>query len=175
MRASLFFDGVEQPPAAFEDAALRAATGFEHLGVREGDVVCLMLRNCPAFLEALFGARRLGAYTCPVNWHFKADETGWILRDSGARVLVIESGLLAQVREGIPPGVAVVEADAQQWRAWLAAQAPHAGPERMARYSMPYTSGTTGRPMASGASRPPPPTPSVRRASWRRTSGWSTA
>ena len=104
MQASLYFDGREVPPSAFEDAVLRAAGGFERLGVREGDVVGLMLRNCPAFLEAMFGARRLGAYTCPINWHFKADEAGWILRDSGARVLVVQSDLLPQVRDGIPPG-----------------------------------------------------------------------
>ena len=146
MRVSLYFDGAEVPPAEFEDAVLRAASGFERLGVGEGDVVCLMLRNHPAFIEALFGARRLGAYTCPVNWHFKADEAGWILRDSGARVLVIHADLLAQVKDGIPPGVAVVQADEGTWRAWLASQPRHAGPERMARYSMPYTSGTTGRP-----------------------------
>lgn len=146
MRANLFFDGNEVPPAAFEDAVLRAAGGFERLGVGEGDVVCLMLRNHPAFLEALFGARRLGAYTCPVNWHFKADEAGWILRDSAARVLVIHADLLAQVKDGVPPGVAVVQADTGTWRAWLASQPRHAGPERTARYSMPYTSGTTGRP-----------------------------
>jgi long-chain acyl-CoA synthetase len=146
MRASLCFDGVAIAPDAFEDAVLRAASGLERLGVGEGDVVCLMLRNDPAYLEAIFGARRLGAYTCPVNWHFKADEAGWILRDSGAKVLVIQSDLLGQVEAGLPPGIAVVKADAPAWRAWLAAQPRHAGPERSARYSMPYTSGTTGRP-----------------------------
>ena len=150
MQARLYFDGSEIPPSAFEDAVLRAASGFERLGVGEGDVVCLMLRNHPAYLEAIFGARRLGAYTCPVNWHFKADEAGWILRDSGAKVLVVQSDLLLQIEGGIPPGVAVVEVDnaaaTPKWRAWLAAMPRHAGPERVARYSMPYTSGTTGRP-----------------------------
>jgi long-chain acyl-CoA synthetase len=146
MQARLFFDGRERPWPEFDDAVLRAAGGLERLGVGEGDVVCLLSRNDPAFLEALFGARRLGAYSCPVNWHFKADEAGWILRDSGAKVLVAQSDLLEQVRAGIPPGVAVVPADAPSWRAWLAAQPRHAGPERTARYSMPYTSGTTGRP-----------------------------
>ena len=150
MQARLYFDGSEIPPSAFEDAVLRAASGFERLGVGEGDVVCLMLRNDPAYLEAIFGARRLGAYTCPVNWHFKADEAGWILRDSGAKVLVVQSDLLRQIEGGTPPGVAVVEVDnaaaTPKWRAWLAAMPRHAGPERVARYSMPYTSGTTGRP-----------------------------
>ena len=146
MRANLFFDGVAVPPAEFEDAVLRAAGGLERLGVGDGDVVCLMLRNHPAFLEALFGARRLGAYTCPVNWHFKAEEAGWILRDSGAKVLVVQPDLAPQIAGAVPPGVAVVEAGDESWRAWLASHPPHAGPERPARYSMPYTSGTTGRP-----------------------------
>ncbi|HUN67199.1 MAG TPA: AMP-binding protein [Burkholderiales bacterium] len=146
MQARLHFDGSEIDPAAFEDAVLRAAGGLERLGVGEDDVVCLMLRNDPAFLEGAFGARRLGAYTCPINWHFKADEAGWILRDSGAKVIIVQSDLLKQIAAGIPPGVAVVEADAPKWRAWLASQPRHAGPERTARYSMPYTSGTTGRP-----------------------------
>ncbi len=146
MMASLFFDGSRIAPEAFEDAVLRAASGLERLGVGEDDVVCLMLRNDPAYLEGIFGARRLGAYTCPVNWHFKADEANWILRDSGARVLLAQSDLLAQIEGGIPPEVAVVPADGPRWREWLAAQPRHAGPGKPARYSMPYTSGTTGRP-----------------------------
>ena len=154
MNGRLHFDGREIPQALFDDAVLRAAGGLERLGVREDDVVCLMLRNVPAYLEAILAARRLGAYTCPVNWHFKADEAGWILRDSGARVLIAQSDLLAQIRSGVPEGVAVVEVDAEtdrtgdapKWHAWLAAQAPFAGPERTPRPSMPYTSGTTGRP-----------------------------
>ncbi|MGQ0510643.1 MAG: AMP-binding protein [Betaproteobacteria bacterium] len=146
MQASLYFDGELVPPASFEDAVLRTAGGLERLGVREGDVVCLMLRNDPAYLEGIFGARRLGAYTCPVNWHFKAEEADWILRDSGAKVLLVQSDLLAQIEGGVPPGVAVVRADAPNRRAWLAAQPRHGGSERQPRYSMPYTSGTTGRP-----------------------------
>jgi long-chain acyl-CoA synthetase len=146
VQAGLFFDGSAVPRAAFEDAVLRAAGGFERLGAGEGDVVCVMLRNHPAFLEAVFGARRLGAYSCPINWHARADEAGWILRDSGARVLVASADLLRQIEGGVPPGCAVVEADPASWRAWLAAQPPYAGPARTARYSMPYTSGTTGRP-----------------------------
>ncbi len=146
MRASLFFDGLAIDPPAFEDAVLRAATGLQTLGVRDGDVVCLMLRNDVSFLEATFGARRLGAHTCPVNWHFKADEAGWILRDSGAKALVAQSDLLARIEAAMPKGLAVVPADPVQWQAWLATHERHAGPEQAARSSMPYTSGTTGKP-----------------------------
>jgi long-chain acyl-CoA synthetase len=155
MQARLHFEGRAVPPGEFDDAVLRAAGGFRRLGLAEGDVACILLRNHPAFLEAQFGARRLGAYTCPVNWHFKADEAGWILRDSGAKLLVVDPELLSGIRDAVPAGVAIVEADAPNWRAWLAAQAPDDGPEKQARYSMPYTSGTTGRP--KGVRRVPPP------------------
>ncbi len=72
------------------------------LGVGAGDVVCIMLHNQPAFLEAMFAARLLGAYYCPINWHYKADEAGWILRDSGAKVLVTDPELRSQIGAGMP-------------------------------------------------------------------------
>jgi long-chain acyl-CoA synthetase len=118
------------------------------MGVGEGDVVCILLRNEPAYLEAMFGARLLGAYACPINWHYRAEEAGWILRDSGAKVLVTSPGLRQQIGS---PEVATVD----NWEKWLPEQAPWSGTPRAARMSMPYTSGTTGR--AKGVRRLPPP------------------
>ena len=177
MQPRLFFDGAEIAWQALERNALRAASGFERLGVGEGDVVCAMLRNEPAFLELILGARRLGAYSCPINWHYKADEAGWILADSGAKVLVVHADLLPQIEAGIPRGVAVIVAEpapatraalrianararlppgAREWHAWLEEHAPYSGPERRPRLSMPYTSGTTGRPKGVRRMAPPP-------------------
>jgi len=69
MAATLVFADRKIVWTAFDDAVQRAASGLERLGVEEGDVVCFMLRNEPAFLEVVFAARRLGAYPCPINWH----------------------------------------------------------------------------------------------------------
>jgi acyl-CoA synthetase (AMP-forming)/AMP-acid ligase II len=110
MPATLVFADREIGWTAFDGAAQRAAGGFERLGVADGDVVCIMLRNEPAFLEAVFAARRLGAYPCPINWHYKADEAGWILADSGAKVLVVAADLLPTIERAIPPGVVVIVA-----------------------------------------------------------------
>src|SRR5260221_11046040 len=80
MTATLLF-GAEQIAAAdLERRAAQAASGFERLGIGEGDVVALMLRNSPAYLEAMLACRMLDAYYCPINWHFNADEAGCILR-----------------------------------------------------------------------------------------------
>jgi len=142
MTARLVFGSAEVPPAEMERRAARAAAGLERLGVREGDVVALMFRNEPAFLEAMLACRLLGAYHCPINWHFKAHEAGHILRDSGARALAIDPELRAQIAAGIPQGMAVVD----DWTVWRDAHAPWSGAPRNPRGNLPYTSGTTGRP-----------------------------
>ena len=126
-----------------------------------------MLRNEPAFLEAMLIARLAGCYSCPINWHYKADEAGYILRDCGAKALIIHADLLRQIEDGVPAGcrVVVVEPSAEtraafrlsaeqcalppgatEWEAWLASSLRYDGPPRQVRYSLPYSSGTTGRP-----------------------------
>jgi len=90
----------------------------------------------------MLGCRLLGAYHCPVNWHFKADEAGHILRDSGAKILFTRLDLLEQIPGAVPPGLKVIS----DFNAWRDAHAPWTGPPRSPRGNMPYTSGTTGRP-----------------------------
>jgi len=120
----------------------RVARGLEGLGVRSGDVVCLMLHNRPEFLETMLAARLLGAYYCPINWHYKSEEAGWILRDSGAKALVIEPALHAQLE--VENSIPVLSTE--NWAQWRAAQPEWNGAPRAPGTLMPYTSGTTGRP-----------------------------
>src|SRR5437763_8050188 len=145
MTATLVFAGEEIAPADLERRAARAASGFERLGIGEGDVVALMLRNSPAYIEAMLACRMLGAYYCPINWHFKADEAGFILRDSGARALVVHAEFLPQIEAALPAGLPIVAVE-PGWSAWRDAHAPWHGAPRTPRGNMPYTSGTTGRP-----------------------------
>src|SRR5260221_6964243 len=83
--------------AALNERAARAATGLRRLGVGEGDAIALYLRNDFEFLEASLAATRLGAYATPVNWHFTADEAGYIVRDSGARAVIAHTDLYPTV------------------------------------------------------------------------------
>src|SRR4030088_3732622 len=70
------------------DRAGRVASGLQKLGIRQGDSVCMLMRNDIAFIEAAYAAMRLGAYGVPINWHFKPDEINYVLKDSGTSVLV---------------------------------------------------------------------------------------
>jgi long-chain acyl-CoA synthetase len=106
----------------------------------------------------------LGAYPVPVNWHYTPDEAAYLLRDSGAKVVVIHADLVTTVRAAIPDDVTVVvvdtppeiatayglrdvpPVDALRWDALLDASKPRATPPRPAPSTIIYTSGTTGRP-----------------------------
>ncbi len=152
--------------ALFERAS-RAASGFASLGVGAGDAVALMLRNDFPFFEATFAIGRLGGHAVPINWHYLAEEAGHILRDSGARALVVHADLLPQIEGAVPAEVTVlvvatppeieraygidpqrtsVPSGCIDWSTWIESfpvweEAPRSSPGAMI-----YTSGTTGRP-----------------------------
>jgi long-chain acyl-CoA synthetase len=150
----------------FERAG-RAASGFASLGIGAGDAVALMLRNDFPFFEATFAVGRLGAHAVPINWHYLADETAHILRDSGARALVVHADLLPQIEGALPPELTVLvvatppEIEAAyridplrtpvppgciDWSAWVESFPVWDEPTRSSPGAMIYTSGTTGRP-----------------------------
>ena len=156
-----------RPHEEIMQRSLRAASGFQALGVGPDSGVAVMLRNDFSFFEASRGATFAGAYAVPVNWHFKGDEVRYILLDSQARALVIHADLLPQVEGAVPDGVEVivVETPAEvaaaygvpesrtavpagmiNWEDWLAALPLHGNPSSASRGAMFYTSGTTGRP-----------------------------
>jgi len=149
------------------ERAARAAAGLKSLGVGAGDVVALFLRNDFALFEASFAAGMLGAYPTPVNWHYVAEEAGYVFADCGAKVIVIHADLLPGIAQAIPSGVGVLvvetppeiqaayglQADAcvvqpgwSDWDVWRDSFAAHDEPPHPSPSSMIYTSGTTGRP-----------------------------
>src|ERR1700712_2155116 len=90
------------------DRASRIAGGLQKLGVKQGDSVCILMRNDIAFIEAAYAVMRLGAYAVPVNWQFKPEEITYVLKDSGTQVLIGHADMLHQLRDAIPEGVAVL-------------------------------------------------------------------
>ena len=141
MTATLVYLDEAIAPAELERRVACGASSLEALGVGDSDIVAILLRNSPEFLEAMLATRKLGAHFCPINWHFRADEAGYILTDCGAKVLVSSPELLEGVRSALPPLETI-----NDWSARRDRHAPWIGEPRGARGSIPYTSGTTGRP-----------------------------
>jgi long-chain acyl-CoA synthetase len=144
-------------PDLFE-RALRASSGLHGLGVGAGDRVALLLRNSIEFLEASIATAPLGASAVPINWHWRGEEIAHVLRDSGAKVLILDADLWQAIAASVPEPVivlvvpcdsasaAVIPDRAPMWPEWLAAHEPWSRPPQAAPVSIIYTSGTTGRP-----------------------------
>ncbi len=162
MFPTLSFGDKEFAPPELAARAAKIAGFLASIGITDGATFAIMLRNEPALLEIMLAARQLGAYFVPLNWHFTATETAYILRDSGAKLLLIGGDLLAGVVTGIPADMPVyhvgpLAAAANQPGAnstlatidWESAVEP-AEPLRTSsdkfRGMIPYTSGTTGQP-----------------------------
>src|SRR5207247_3502635 len=86
----------------------RIASGLAAFGVGQGACVAILMRNDIAFVEASYAAQTLGAYAVPINWHFKAEEIGYILADCGARVLIGHADLLSSIAANLPAEIALI-------------------------------------------------------------------
>lgn len=129
-------------------------------GVQTGGVVAMVMDNEIPLLEVFFAGLQAGWYVVPINYHFTADEIGYILADSDTQAVVCSGRHGDVVRQaaisaGIPPDMQIATGGAEgfvDYDEMLRAE-PTAVPDgRTAGWMMTYTSGTTGRP--KGIKRP---------------------
>ena len=82
------------------------ALGLKHLGIRDGDRVCIMSRTRPAWLVCDLAALSLGAVTCPIYPSVEAEQAAYIINNVGARLVFVENAQQAAkivaVREHCP-------------------------------------------------------------------------
>src|SRR5438128_8755405 len=71
----------------------RLATALRRAGLRDGDRVAFLAPNVPALLEAHFGVALAGGVLVAINTRLNADEIGYILDHSGARLLFVDAEL----------------------------------------------------------------------------------
>lgn len=143
--------------------AARAGNALKALGLEPGARVLFALDDRVEYIAGFFGAVRAGFVPVLANILSPADQIGYFLKDSGARVMIGEAGLIADCADEIagaealdaiialepPPG-----GIAKPVTAWpeFVADAPDAldatptGPDDMAFWM--YSSGSTGKPKA---------------------------
>ena len=142
--------------AELDRAANRAAQALAALGVGPGERVAACLPNDDDLPIAFLATQRLGAIWVGVNRVLAAPEKAYLLRDSGARVLLAEPAALAEIeprRDELPEllhAIAVAPgASEDRWRAHCASAhdaRPSLEVDPFAPAAIAYTSGTTGHP-----------------------------
>ncbi|RQS11316.1 fatty-acid--CoA ligase [Burkholderia sp. Bp9002] len=81
----------------------RAAAVLSALGVAAGDRVAAMCFNTPAFVDAMFGAWRLGAAFVPINHKLQAPEVDFVLEHSRAKVILFDAALAGVLERVVHP------------------------------------------------------------------------
>ena len=103
-----------------DEASSRFAAALHALGIRKGDRMAIMLPNIPQQVISYYGALKAGAIIVNTNPTYTPRELQHQLSDSGARVIVMMSGLysrLAQIR-GQTAVERVIIADLQDTLRW---------------------------------------------------------
>ncbi|GIE99050.1 long-chain-fatty-acid--CoA ligase [Paractinoplanes rishiriensis] len=130
------------------------AAGLRELGIGPGDTVAIQIPNLADFPRVYYAVLAVGATIVPMHLLLTADENAYVLRDSGAKLLVAHSSQLANavaaagqagidvVSVGPPAGVRRLEdaaAAVPPLRTYVSREAEDVA-------VVFYTSGTTGKP-----------------------------
>lgn len=136
----------------------KLASVLKGLGVVEGDRVIIQTPNCPEVFCAFSAAWRLGAVIVPINYMIGEEETAYIYRDSGAKVLISSKAFRTKIQAARKQAnnievVILIDDDLPQealsYRQLAGAAAEETfiadtAPDDMA--ALIYTAGTTGKP-----------------------------
>jgi long-chain acyl-CoA synthetase len=135
-------------------------------GLVSGDRVAVMLRNCPEWVTFDQAALGLGLVVVPLYTEDRAENAAYILRDSGARLLLLEDQtqwqifykLRAQMDDlfrivminSVENGVDKIQDNnviaLRDWLPEKAGEVQHANHNQNDLATIMYTSGTSGRP-----------------------------
>ncbi|MFO7839386.1 MAG: AMP-binding protein [Desulfosalsimonadaceae bacterium] len=86
-RDCMVFAGSRTTHREFKQKCDQMAAGLLQQGVRQGDRVGVLARNCGDYLVLYGAAARIGAIVLPVNWRFQSEEVAYVLNDGAPSVV----------------------------------------------------------------------------------------
>lgn len=119
------------------------------LGLRQGDLAAVQCRNRIEYLELVAGLSSMGVACATIGPAAPAPEVQFICDNSGARVLFVDRSLAEQARDCAPASVEriiVMEDHYESLLAEASSSRPDVDVSEHEIFSVPYTSGVTGRP-----------------------------
>ncbi|MDQ1384411.1 MAG: 3-oxocholest-4-en-26-oate---CoA ligase [Actinomycetota bacterium] len=87
--------------AELDERAERVAHVLRGAGVESGDKVAIMCMNAPEYMEAFFGAQKLGCVPVNVNYRYVGTELAFLLDNSDSVALVYHDEFASTVGEAL--------------------------------------------------------------------------
>jgi long-chain acyl-CoA synthetase len=143
-------DGRQFTYEQFGNAVARAAALLAANGIAEGDAVSLLMPNSVEYVIAYFACWQLGAIAGPINSLLKTQEINYVISNSDAKALLVNSEFLPIVnslRDQLPSlaSIVVFDSEAETTReVQVGPPTPNIFLDDEA--IIIYTSGTTGKP-----------------------------
>jgi len=133
----------------------RMAHGLLGLGLKKGERVAILSRNCHQYLEYYFAIAKAGLVGVPLNILLLPSELSYLINNSGAETLVVDQNLAAKVTQldtprikhfiGLGPGHAYPH-DLEQMMRENPDHEPDVVVTESDLFTLAYTSGTTALP-----------------------------
>ncbi len=131
------------------ERAARLATSLRnHFLLQPGERVAIAAKNCPDYVELMFGIWHAGLAAVPANAKLHGRELGYILQHSGSRVCFASSDLSDQIANHAPSTLEhLITVGSAKYHALFTADPIESWPCGGGDLAwLFYTSGTTGRP-----------------------------
>lgn len=139
----------------------KVGAGFAHLGLKQGDVVMILLQNCAEFAFSILGASMVGAVTTTANPFYTSAEIFKQLNASKAKIVVTQAQYVDKLRDypdgqvaKIGEGFTVITIDDPPENCMHFSVVSEANESELPEVSinsddpvaLPFSSGTTGLP-----------------------------
>lgn len=143
--------GREHRYGEIELSSRRVAAGLDKIGVKQGDVIALLLPNCAEFVLVFLGAAKRGAVVTTANPFYTAAELEKQIEASGAGIVITQSSYIEKLA-GLNVQIITVDqhvANCMHISVLLNAcedECPQVRIHPDDLVCLPYSSGTTGLP-----------------------------
>jgi benzoate-CoA ligase family protein len=133
----------------------RAGNLLQGLGLKRGERVLMVIKDCPAFFYVFWGAIKAGIVPVPLNTLLRAADYAYIIDNSGCAALIYSPEYAAEIEPALqqsphqPRSVLRTEGGSDAFEAILAKASPDLQPVMSTPESdcfWLYSSGSTGRP-----------------------------
>ena len=159
---AVIYGNVRRTFIELNDRVNRLGNALRKMGLRKGDRVGMLLRNCCEFIETDFALSKTGIVRVPLNARLTGSDHEYMLNDSGSNTLIFGEGFTETV-QAIKPKLKTVKEfirvseglskanvlDAHDYEDLIKQSSPDEPSESVNEedlHTLFYTSGTTGKP-----------------------------